>query len=174
MPNEMTPSVPASPRAHAARREDIAGWGSDLDRARRPAVPMERMPARLDGPPAPPVQQHGATEVLVSLEYPAITPLYGTSAPPRGLSGILRRLAFRRTENDLRHWLMLLLADRVDAVEGVAEDLRHGQLPNIVSEMGLPAAWRHDRPGVLRKAAIGAAVLGVGYWLLTSRRRRGD
>ncbi|MGV7208647.1 hypothetical protein ACLB1G_12410 [Oxalobacteraceae bacterium A2-2] len=155
----------------SARRPDIPGWGSDLDRANRPAVPMERMPARLDGPLEPPAQQHSHTEILVSTERPGITPLYGTSAPPRGLSGQLRRYAFRQTENDLRHWLLLMLADRVDAVEGVGDDLRHGHLPNLVEELGLRAAWRHDARGVVRKAAIGAAVVGVGYWLLKRGKR---
>jgi len=172
MPNELTPGAPGAPRKHAARRDDIPGWGSDLDRARRPAVPMEHLPARLDSPPGPPAQQQGSTEVLLSLEYPAMTPLYGSSAPPRGLSGVLRRSAFRHTENDLRHWLTLLLADRIDAVEGIADDLRQGHLPNVANEMGLPAAWRHNPRGVLRKAAIGAAVVGVGYWLLKGRKKR--
>lgn len=154
------------------RRDDIPGWGSDLDRANRPAVPMERMPARLDGPVSPPVQQYGATEVLVSPERPAITPVYGTTAPPRGVSGAIRRSAFGRTENDLRHWLLLLLADRVDAVEGIVEDLRDGHVPNLLRETGLPAAWRHNPRGVVRKAAVSAAILGVGYWLLKRRSAR--
>ena len=174
MPNESLQgtSNPAHGRTAPGRRDDIPGWGSDLDRAKRPAVPMERIPARLDGPLAPPAQQHGKTEVLVSPERPGITPIYGTSAPPRGLSGMLRRSAYGRTENDVRHWLLLLLADRVDAVEGIAEDLRHGHVPNIISETGLPAAWRHNPRGVVRKAAIGAAVLGIGYCLLKSRSKR--
>jgi hypothetical protein len=152
------------------RRDDIPGWGSDLDRANRPAVPMERMPPRLERPDHPPAQQHSHVEVLISPERPGITPLYGTSAPPRGLSGVLRRTAYRQTENDLRHWLLLLLADRVDAVEGIGDDLRHGHIPNVFSEMGLGAAWRHNPRGVVRKAAIGAAVLGMSYWLLRRRK----
>ncbi|WP_343729702.1 hypothetical protein [Duganella sp.] len=163
MPNESLPSAPP-------RRDDIPGWGSDLDRASRPAVPMERMPARIARPPHPPEQQHSHAEVLVSPERPGITPIYGTTAPPRGLSGVLRRTAYRQTENDIRHWLLLLLADRVDAVEGIGDDLRHGHIPNVFSEMGLPAAWKHNPRGVVRKAAIGAAVLGVSYWLLRRRK----
>ncbi len=162
MPNE---SLPAP-----VLRDDIPGWGSDLDRANRPAVPMERMPPRIDRPDHPPSQQHSHVEVLVSPERPGITPLFGTSAPPRGLSGVLRRSAYRQTENDLRHWLLLLLADRVDAVEGIGEDLRQGHIPNVFSEMGLGAAWRHNPGGVVRKAAIGAAVLSISYWLLRRKK----
>jgi hypothetical protein len=83
---------------------------------------------------------------------------------------VLRRTAYRQTESDLRHWLLLLLADRVDAVEGIGDDLRHGHIPNVFSEMGLGAPWRHNPRGVVRKAAIGAAVLGMSYWLLRRRK----
>ena len=151
-------------------RDQIPGRGSDLDRADRPGVPMERTPPRLDGPLLPPEQQHSAVEVLVSPERPGITPLYGTSAPPRGLSGMLRRAAFKTTENDIRHWLMLLLADRVDVVEGIGDDLRQGRVPNVLGEMGMAAEWRHNKAGVAKKAAIGAAVVGIGYYLLKRRR----
>lgn len=152
-------------------REYIPGWGSDLDRANRPAVPMERMPARLDGSRKPPEQQHSAVEVLVSPERPAITPLFGTPAPPRGLSGVLRRAAFKMTENDVRHWMTLMLADRVDMIEGIGDDLRKGRVPNVLAEMGMAAEWRHNKAGVAKKAAIGVAVIGLGYYLLKRRQR---
>ena len=82
----------------------IEGWGADLDRKNRPAVPMEHSPPRLDGAPIqPPSQQQERVEVFVSPERPHITPLFGTSAPPTGISGMLRRLAYKMTENDVRH-----------------------------------------------------------------------
>src|SRR5574343_589925 len=108
--DDTTTSVPP-------RHAHIKGWGSDLPRSRRPAVPMERTPPRLDVQPAPPAQQAVTVEILHSTERPGITPLFGTPQPPRGLSGVMRRHAFRHSENDLRHWLMLLAADRVDMVE---------------------------------------------------------
>ncbi len=33
---------------------------------------------------------------------------------------MIRRAAFRYSKNDLRHWLMLMGADRVNVVEGMA------------------------------------------------------
>ena len=33
-----------------------------------------------------------------------------------------RKIAFRWAENDMRHWLILLAADRVNVVEGIGED----------------------------------------------------
>ena len=46
--------------------------------------------------------------------------------------------AFKQSENDMRHWLMLLLADRVNVVEGLIDDLAHGHVPNLFKEMGGP------------------------------------
>lgn len=149
----------------------IPGWGVDLDPADRPAYPKERMPARLPGLHwDEPEQQHSNVEVLCSTERDSqLTPVFGTTVPPRGASGAMRRAAFRFSENDLRHWLLLLAADRTNVVEGLACDLARGHVPNILGEMGIGAAWKYDRAGVLKKAAIGVAVVGL---LVLARRRR--
>jgi len=148
----------------------IPGWGADLDPADRPAYPKERMPARLPGLHwDAPEQQKSSVEVLCSTERDStITPVFGSTVPPKGISGAMRRLAFKFSENDLRHWLILLAADRANVVEGVAEDLVRGHVPNVLAEMGIGAAWKHDRAGVLRKAAIGAGV--VAALVVLSRR----
>src|SRR4051812_31717064 len=103
----------------------IPGWGADLDRSMRPGVPKERRPPPLEGVhwDAPPPQRR-TVEILMSTEHLAMPPVFGSSVPPRGVSGWIRRRAFRHSENDLRHWLMLLFADRVDSVEGVVADAR--------------------------------------------------
>lgn len=150
----------------------IQGWGADLDRKNRPAVPMERMPQRLTVPGRPPAQQQQRMEVLVSPERPHITPLFGTGAPPRGLSGVLRRLAFKTTENDIRHWLLLMVADRVNVVEGIGQDLARGHVPNVLAEMGVKAEWEHNRAGLVKKAVLASAVAGMAYYLLAHRNRR--
>ncbi len=148
----------------------IQGWGADLDRKNRPAVPMERTPPRLEGAPiAAPSQQPERVEIFVSPERPGITPLFGTSSPPRGISGMLRRAAYKLTENDIRHWLLLLAADRVNVVEGVAEDLMQGQVPNVLGEMGIKSEWQHNRAGLVQKAAVATAIVGIGYYLLKRR-----
>jgi hypothetical protein len=147
----------------------IAGWGADLDRKNRPAVPMERTPPRLPGGPVgTPSQQPQHMEILVSPERPHITPLFGTSVPPQGLSGMLRRAAFKLTENDVRHFMLLLMADRINVVEGLGQDLLDGKVPNILAEMGIKAEWQHNRAGLIRKVALGAAIGGLAYYL--SRR----
>lgn len=151
----------------------IEGWGADLDRKNRPAVPMEHSPPRLPGGPvAPPSQQPERCEILISPERPHITPLFGTSAPPAGLSGQLRRMAYKLTENDIRHFLLLLAADRINVVEGIGADLISGHVPDVLGEMGIKAAWQHDRAGVIRKAAIGGVVLGLAYLWIRDRKTR--
>ncbi len=162
------------PQTRAGRdMSHIAGWGADLDRKNRPAVPMEHSPPRLEGAPiAPPSQQPERMEVFVSPERPHITPLFGTGAPPAGLSGMLRRAAYKMTENDIRHFMLLLLADRINVVEGIGEDLMNGHVPNVLGEMGIKAEWTHNKVGLARKAAVVTAIAGLGYLFLTRGRRQ--
>ena len=83
-----------------------------------------------------------------------------------------RRAAFRFSENDLRHWLLLLFADRVNVGEGLIEDLSRGYVPNIYREMGGAAELQHNPRGAATKALAGAALLGAAFLLL--RQRRGE
>lgn len=158
-------------RQKAHRPTDIPGWGADLDPANRPAVPMERTPPRLHNvhwdEPAP---QPRHVTVFHSNERPGMTPVFGTSVPPSGLSGKMRALAFRYSENDMRHWLILLAADRVNVGEGLLEDLAHGHVPNVFREMGMASEWRHNRAGFIRKAAIAGAVTALAVYMLRRRR----
>jgi len=131
----------------------IPGWGSDLPCENRPAVPMERTPPRLDVPwEDPPPRQPHTVEILKSVERPEHSHTFGTRLPPRGLSGMIRRRAFRHIENNLRHWLMLIAADRVNVVEGLVEEVRES-----------PAK---------RRMAIGAAVAVTAWCLLRKRAAR--
>ena len=130
----------------------IPGWGSDLPLENRPAVPMERTPPRLDVPWSdPPPQQPMTVEVLKSVERPEHSRTFGTRLPPKGLSGAIRRAAFRRSENDIGHWLMLIAADRVNVVEGLCEDARRSPAKAAMAAAGIGAvalaAW-----GLLRRS----------------------
>jgi hypothetical protein len=157
------------PREHLER---IPGWGSDLDRKNWPASPMERTPPRfIHVPVGQPVQQAQTVEVFCSPERPGITPIFGTAQPPKWLSGAIRRLAYKLPENDLRHWLMLIAADRVNIVEGLVDDLRHGHVPNVLGEMGIRSELRYNPAGLVRKALITTAVVG-GIMVLLNRRTR--
>jgi hypothetical protein len=140
----------------------IQGWGADLDHKNRPAYPKERTPPRLEGIHwDQPEQQHMHMEIFHSTERPAITPLFGTSVPPSGLSGALRKFSFKYSENDIRHWLMLLFADRINMFEGVFSDLMHGHVPNIFAEMGMRSEFKYNRNGAIRKMAFAAVATGL-------------
>lgn len=165
-------NTPPGPRAQADRSA-ITGWGADLDHANRPAYPMERTPPRLEGvhwdqPSSQPVN----VEVLVSTERPGISPVFGTTLPPRGLSGAVRRLAFKTSESDLRRWLLLLLADRIGVVEGVVQDLAQGHVPNILGEMGMAAEWRYNRRALVGKLLLLASLATAAA--LIARTLRSD
>lgn len=156
-----------------ARTNRPFGWGADLPLENRPAVPMERRPSRLEGVHwEHPEQQPQHVKVLCSIERPGITPLFGSTVPPRGLSGGLRSVAFRYSENDLRHWLLLLAADRLQVGEGLVEDVLSGRLPNVPAEMGLRAEWEHNPRGAVRKVGIVLGAIALLYLLHRRRRQR--
>jgi tetrahydromethanopterin S-methyltransferase subunit B len=66
----------------------------------------------------------------------------------------------------------LLAADRVNVVEGIVDDLRHGYIPNIFKERGWSAEWKYNKKGFIQKAAVGAVVTTAIVTLLVLRNRR--
>jgi len=95
----------------------IAGWGADLDPKLRPAVPKERTPPRgIDIAWQDPERQLPHERQLKSIERPSLPAVFGTSSPPRGLSGLVRRAAFAFSEGDFRHWGLLFAADRIGVI----------------------------------------------------------
>jgi hypothetical protein len=151
----------------------IEGWGADLDPQARPAYPKERTPPRFINKHWDDLEHQPQTvKVFHSTERPGLTPVFGTAQPPSGVSGMIRGAAFRYSENDMRHWLMLLFADRVNVVEGILEDLAHGHVPNIFKEIGGPAEWKYNRAGFYRKAAIASGVVLLLVYLNGRRKRR--
>ena len=138
----------------------INGWGIDADPKNDPTYPMkQRTDAEQTGYSWDrPTQQPETVEVLHSIERPNITAVFGTSTPPSGLSGMIRRFAFKYSENTYLHWLPLIIADRVNVVEGVLDDLTHGHVPNIFAEKGYKGEWKHDKVGLIEKFAVVAVI----------------
>jgi hypothetical protein len=88
----------------------------DLDPARRPGVPMHRPPEPWPNARFPPARMHARpASLLHGRPHKQMTPVYSTAVPPRGVSGAIRRAAYRYPDHVVRHWMMLLFADRVDA-----------------------------------------------------------
>jgi hypothetical protein len=150
----------------------IKGWGVDADPKNDPTYPMKhRNNAEHAGYSwARPTQQPIDVEVLHSNERPNLTAVFGTSTPPAGLSGVLRRIAFKYSESSYAHWLPLMLADRVNMVEGIVSDLVHGHVPNIVQERGWKAEWRHNRKNFALRLLLGAAVTSAAVVYLRGKR----
>jgi len=142
-----TPYKPSLPddesrgRAAAALRARIPGWGADLDPADRPSVPKVRFEptgAHWDVPePQPELRPRER-----SIEHGARPAVFGTSTPPRGLSGLLRKYAYRRfSEGRAAHWLILLGADRVDAIESHLRSFATRRPDNPITETGVASEF---------------------------------
>ena len=151
----------------------IQGWGADLDPETRPGVPRDKAPyAGIES--LYPVIERQVTdvEILVSTEHQRMPPVFGTTCPPRGLSGAMRRFAFGFSENELTHWFTLLLADRVDVAENLLVDLSRGEIPNLFKEMGLATEWKYNRKSVIKKLFVaGASVAAVTALVVWKKRR---
>jgi hypothetical protein len=181
----MTANVHAQPMAYVAAkpapvpsreelRNRIPGWGVDLDRAVRPQVPRERIVLEGDGPAwAVPEQQPELIRRERSVEHGRLTPVFGTAVPLQGLSGRIRRRAYRASEAQASHWLLLMLGDRVDAWEHMVRSWGTLHPDNPVTQTGIVAEFtRHgwgSRAGRgrvdLPHHVVDAVRLG-GPWLL--------
>lgn len=91
--------------------------GVDSSMLKRPGVPAERPPEPLARYEGGLPQQRSTAAVQVSVDRDAISPVFGATIEPKGLSGILRRKAYEISEHKARRWMLLLLADRIDVVE---------------------------------------------------------
>lgn len=149
----------------------IRGWGSDLDPATRPGVPRDDAPGIGRETLYPPIEQQVPdVRIHKSTEHARLTPVFGTSCPPSGVSGRLRDFAYRFSEGRMLHWMTLMLADRVDVAGGVATDLARGYVPDLVRETGFATEWRYNRAGLARKAMV--AGLFVAAYVAYSRAQR--
>ena len=158
---------------HTAKEPpQIKGWGVDADPKNDPTYPMKY---RNNGEHAGyswarPPQQPITIEVLHSNERPNVTSVFGTSTPPSGLSGVIRRIAFRYSESSYGHWLPLMLADRVSVVEGVLGDLKHGHVPNTFVERGWKAEWKHNRTSLVRRILVRVVLIFAAVAYFSIRR----
>lgn len=149
------------------------GVGVDADPKNDPTYPMKTRNNREqeDYSWECPPQQPFNIEVLRSIERPNITAAFGTSTPPSGLSGMIRCIAFKYSESGYGHWLPLMLADRVNAVEGVLDDLKQGHVSSIFEELGWKAEWQHNRKSLVRQVLIRAVVTSAAIAHFRGRRR---
>ena len=169
-------------------RARIPGWGVDLDPKDRPAVPKENFNPDATGAHWDfPERQESPWPRERSIEHKFLPPVFGTSCPPSGLSGAVRRYAFRYSEGQARHWLLLMGADRINVLESRLQALATGRPDSRVMETGVLTEFTHgglrSRIGQNRAdnkhvwidaigfAAPYLALAGAAYFLMRSRSR---
>jgi hypothetical protein len=137
----------------------INGFESAVDASssRRPGVPEERDPAPVGNAHwMTPEKQRANGAVLKDAQREELSATFGTGQPPHGFSGLIRTAAYRIPDYEVRRWALLLLADRVDAVESrVVPVLTHPATPIVAVAVAAFAALaatrlRKKRRGFLR------------------------
>ncbi len=158
----------------SANYSHIKGWGIDADSKNDPTYPMKkRTDEEQEGYSWDrPEQQVRDVEVLKSVERPNLTAVFGTAAPPAGLSGHIRRMAYKYSESSYGRWLPLIMADRIDMVEGVIDDLSKGYVPNVFAERGWTAELKYNRKNFLIKVAAGAALTATVATLILYNKKK--
>ena len=158
-------------------RARIPGWGADVDPADRPSYPKQRYaPGETGAHWELPEQQPEHTPRERSIEHARLTPVFGTAAPLHGLSGAIRRFAYARySEGRAAHWLLLVLGDRVDAIESHLRSLftTHPDQPltqtGVLSEgrrHGITSRFGHRRADVKHQWLD--PILVAGPWILAA------
>jgi hypothetical protein len=174
-----TADKPVTAPSSEELRARIPGWGADLDPADRPSVPRERFdPGATGARWELPEQQPERWPRERSIEHLRLTPAFGTSCPPKGVSGAIRKLAYARySEAQAAHWLLLVLADRVDAWGSHLRSFATLHPDNPVTQTGVRAevthhglssrlgARRADRGSHLLDPLVVAGPWVAGGWL---------
>ena len=129
------PPLPVSTEELRAR---IPGWGVDLDPKDRPSVPREQFDPNLSGAHWDfPERQPEKWPRERSIEHKFLTPVFGTSCPPKGVSGMMRKYAYKFSEARPAHWVILLAADRVDALASHLRSFLTLHPDNPITETGV-------------------------------------
>ena len=159
-------------------RARIPGWGADLDPADRPSVPRERFDPTLSGAHWDfPERQPEKWPRERSIEHKFLTPVFGTSCPPKGVSGLMRKYAYNRfSEGRAAHWLILVAADRVDALGSHLRSFLTRRPDNPITETGVLSEFSHgglaSRVGKKRADLVHQpldAIVVAAPWVLAGR-----
>jgi hypothetical protein len=138
IPTPYTAGKPALKESLEDLRARVPGWGADLDPADRPAFPREQPGIETGAHWDFPERQEEKWPRERSVEHAFVTPVFGTSTPPRGASGAIRKYAYARfSEGRAAHWLLLVAADRVDAWEHHLRSFVTLRPDNPVTETGV-------------------------------------
>jgi hypothetical protein len=123
-------------------RARIPGWGADLNPQDRPSVPKLKFDESVRDAKLPERQPEKWPRER-SVEHAFLPPVFGTACPPKGLSGAIRKLSYARySEGRAAHWLLLMVADRVDTVESTLGSFLSLHPDNLVTETGVLSEFR--------------------------------
>ena len=185
-----TPHKPPLAETPDQLRARIPGWGLDLDPADRPSWPKLDFRDDLTGAHWEfPERQEELRPRERSIEHRFLTPVFGTAQPLHGPSGALRRLSYARfSEGRAAHWMLLVLADRVDAGGAHLRSLLTRRPDDPVTETGIRAELTHHGlssrrgrsdarhhlldPVLVAGPFVAAAGLGLGVLRALARARR--
>lgn len=152
-PHHITGPIPADFRR-------VKGWGVDL--INRPMYPMKLPSDVMTARGEVQAWQVPHEKIHNSIEHPNITPVFGTSCPPAGLSGKMRDYAYRYSEGTNRHWMTLIFADRLNMLESLVTGILTGKPDNWPAEKAWGTRLRAVDPARrVRFMAVGAAVVGA-------------
>jgi hypothetical protein len=139
-----TPQRPPIAESPEQLRERIPGWGVDLDPNNRPSATRLQWQEDTGAHWEFPERQPEKWPRERSVQHEFLTPVFGTACPPRGLSGAVRRLSYRRySEAQAAHWLLLVMADRVDAWENHLRSFVSLRPDNPITETGVLSEFTH-------------------------------
>jgi hypothetical protein len=140
-----TPDKPPIAEPSELLRARIPGWGADVDPKDRPSVPRLQFHPDLSGAHWDfPERQPEKWPRERSIEHQFLTPVFGTTCPPHGLSGVIRRHAYKRySEGRAAHWLLLMAADRVDSLESSVKSFATLRPDNPITETGVLSEFSH-------------------------------
>jgi hypothetical protein len=140
-----TPHKPPMAESPDQLRARIPGWGVDLDPKDRPSVPKLQFQEDLTGAHWEfPDRQPEKWPRERSIEHKFLTPVFGTAQPPKGISGAIRKFSYAKySEGRAAHWLLLMLADRVDAVEHHVASFLTLRPDNPITETGVLSEFTH-------------------------------
>ncbi len=166
---------PAKRESNEQLQARIPGWGADLDPADRPSYPRERFDPGATGAHWEfPDRQEETYPRERSIEHGMLPPVFGTVAPLHGVSGLIRRTAYKRfSEARLAHWLLLILGDRVEAAGAHLRATVSLKPDDPITETGVrteltaggAAALESDRADTSHRWID--PLLVAGPWLLT-------
>lgn len=144
----------------------VPGWGADIPKANRPGVPRERQVEKEDNGVRWQAMDRQQPHIKIhkSIERPSLTPVFGTSCPPKGLSGLLRDQAYKMGEDKISRWMMLILADRCDVIEGRMDELVFGPPTQTEEE-------RRKRKTTVYSIGAGVGIAALAMILRKSKRK---